>query len=78
MFSSIYSKRWFKWITGNKRYIVNIEVSYENDYLFASVEVEARSKLKARRTAIEKVQSELQFKTIGTKSFGRVRRFEEC
>ena len=77
MFNSIHGQRWLKWIRSPRRFIVNLEIKVGENYTFKDVEVVARWKSEAFEKAKEQIRNDLQIIVKGSKSLGRIKKFNE-
>ena len=77
MFNSIHSQRWLKWIRSPKKFIVNLEIQVGENYTLKDVEVIARWKSEAFEKAKEQIRNDLQIIVKGSKSLGRIKKFNE-
>ena len=77
MFNSIFSQRWLKWISGPKKYVVNLEIRIGQNYRFKDVEVVAHCKSEAFEKAKLKMRDSIEIVVKGSKTLGRVKSFDE-
>ena len=77
MFNSIHSQRWLKWICSPKKFIINLEIKVGDRYTFKDFEVVARFRNEAIEKAKQQAKDEIKIVVNGSKSLGKVKKFNE-
>lgn len=77
MFQGIFTQRWYKWAFSPKKFVVGVEVKIGKKFAFLEIEVEARLRREAIELAKTIVKNQIQIIAHGSKSLGKVKRFNE-
>ena len=77
MFSSIHSKRLYKWFFSKKIFKVQLKIEVNDRFLYTEIEVNAYTKNQAIQLAEKDLRSQITINKTGIRSFGKVKNFDE-